>query len=130
MNDRTPFRVRPATPHDAPVLAKHRVVMFRDMGRIADEATAADLRSVQLRPMLPRPGRNGPGILSGPEAYVLNVFVERDWRRREVAALLMEYVVGYARERRIRVVTLHASDDGRPLYERLGFVPTNEMRLG
>ena len=24
---------------------------------------------------------------------------------------------------------LHASDDGRRLYERLGFVPTNEMRL-
>jgi hypothetical protein len=31
--------------------------------------------------------------------------------------------------RRIRRVVLHASDQGRPLYERLGFVPTNEMRL-
>jgi GNAT superfamily N-acetyltransferase len=164
MNDRTSFRIRPATPHDAPVLAKHRVEMFRDMGRIADEATAADLRAatepmigewvasgdyvgwlaeplarpglvvggagVQLRPMLPQPGRDGPGILFGPQAYVLNVFVERAWRRRGVAALLMDFVVAYTRERRIRVVTLHASDDGRPLYERLGFVPTNEMRLG
>jgi hypothetical protein len=26
-------------------------------------------------------------------------------------------------------VTLHASDDGRHLYETLGFEPTNEMRL-
>ena len=26
-------------------------------------------------------------------------------------------------------VTLHASDKGRPLYESLGFEPTNEMRL-
>jgi len=26
-------------------------------------------------------------------------------------------------------VSLHASDDGRKLYEELGFQPTNEMRL-
>ncbi len=84
---------------------------------------------VQLRPMLPRPTRDGSAILAGPEAYVLNVFVERAWRHRGVAALLMDQVLGYARERRIRVVSLHASDEGRPLYDRLGFAPTNEMRL-
>ena len=33
-------------------------------------------------------------------------------------------------ERRIRRVVLHASEEGRRLYERLGFVQTNEMRLG
>ena len=32
-------------------------------------------------------------------------------------------------ERRIRRVVLHASEEGRRLYERLGFVQTNEMRL-
>jgi hypothetical protein len=26
-------------------------------------------------------------------------------------------------------VILHASDEGRPLYEKLGFEATNEMRL-
>lgn len=31
--------------------------------------------------------------------------------------------------RRVRRIVLHASDDGRSLYERLGFVPTNEVRL-
>jgi GNAT superfamily N-acetyltransferase len=79
--------------------------------------------------MLPRPGHGEPGLIAGPEAYVLNVFVERAWRRRGIAALLMDVVVSYARERRLRLVTLHASDEGRHLYERMGFVPTNEMRL-
>ena len=32
-------------------------------------------------------------------------------------------------ERKVRRIVLHASDHGRRLYERLGFVPTNEMRL-
>ena len=164
MNDRVAFRIRPATPNDAPLLARHRVEMFRDMGRLADEPTAAELKAatepligewitagtyvgwmaepptrpglvvggagLQLRPMLPRPGHDAPGMVSGPEAYVLNVFVERAWRRRGVATLLMEQLLAYARERRIRVVTLHASDEGRTLYERLGFAPTSEMRLG
>ena len=32
-------------------------------------------------------------------------------------------------ERGVKRVVLHASDAGRALYERLGFVATNEMRL-
>ena len=33
------------------------------------------------------------------------------------------------RQQRLDDVVLHASDDGRALYEQLGFVLTNEMRL-
>lgn len=160
----TTYRIRLAGTADIPVLARHRVEMFADMGRLAADGAAEALRAatepvlgdwmaadafvgwlaepmsrpglvvggagVQLRPMLPRPGRDGRGLVQGPEAYVVNVFVERAWRRRGVATTLMTHVLGYARERRLRIVTLHASDEGRPLYERLGFAPTNEMRLG
>jgi hypothetical protein len=35
----------------------------------------------------------------------------------------------WARERGLGAVALHASDDGQPLYEALGYRPTNEMRL-
>jgi GNAT superfamily N-acetyltransferase len=163
MSGSATFRVRGAMVGDVPMLAKHRVEMFRDMGRLASESAAAELRKaaepllgewiaagtyvgwlaeplsrpglvvggagIQLRPMLPRPSRDGSGLVAGPEAYVLNVFVERAWRRRGVATLLMEFVLGYARERRLRLVTLHATPEGRPLYERLGFGATNEMRL-
>jgi ribosomal protein S18 acetylase RimI-like enzyme len=66
----------------------------------------------------------------GPEAIILNVYVERDWRRRGVAEALMRAVLEALAARGISRVVLHASDDGRRLYERLGFVPTNEMRLG
>lgn len=33
-----------------------------------------------------------------------------------------------AREARVSHLVLHASSEGRPLYEALGFVATNEMR--
>jgi GNAT superfamily N-acetyltransferase len=84
---------------------------------------------VQLRPILPRPRSASDGIELGPEAIVLNVYVEPGWRRHGVAKALMRSVLSAMAERKIRRIVLHASDDGRRLYERLGFVPTNEMRL-
>jgi len=80
-----------------------------------------------LRPMLPRP--TPTGIIQGREALIANVYTEPDWRRRGVARLLMRHVLEYTREHNVPRVLLHASDDGRPLYETLGFEPTNEMKL-
>jgi ribosomal protein S18 acetylase RimI-like enzyme len=84
---------------------------------------------VQLRPILPRPAAAGDGIVFGPEAIILNVYVEQEWRRRGVGEALMRSVLTALAERKVRRIVLHASDDGRRLYERLGFVQTNEMRL-
>ncbi|HEY6224560.1 MAG TPA: GNAT family N-acetyltransferase [Gemmatimonadales bacterium] len=84
---------------------------------------------IQIRKLLPRPLPNGRGIRLSPEAIVLNVFTERAWRRRGVAARLMDHVIGWARTNSMASLVLHASPDGRPLYERLGFEPTNEMRF-
>jgi ribosomal protein S18 acetylase RimI-like enzyme len=84
---------------------------------------------VQLRPILPRPRPGSDDLELGPEAIVLNVYVESGWRRRGVADALMRTLLRELAARGIRRIVLHASDDGRRLYERLGFVATNEMRL-
>jgi ribosomal protein S18 acetylase RimI-like enzyme len=84
---------------------------------------------VQLRGILPRPGPDRDNLELGPEAIVLNVYVEPAWRRRGVAEAMMRVVLDALAARGIRRIVLHASDDGRRLYERLGFVPTNEMLL-
>lgn len=55
--------------------------------------------------------------------------VEHAWRRRGVAEALMRAVLEALAGRGIRRVVLHASDEGRRLYERLGFTVTNEIRL-
>jgi predicted acetyltransferase len=58
---------------------------------------------------------------------LLNVFVEPEFRKRGFAHSLIESCLAEARKRGIRVVTLHSSDAGRPVYEKLGFHPTSEM---
>ena len=83
-----------------------------------------------LRPLMPRPGVRGDAtvILGGMEGLVVNVFTERAWRRKGVAKLLMEHLLEWTRANQLARVVLHASTDGRPLYEQLGFVQSNEMR--
>jgi protein-S-isoprenylcysteine O-methyltransferase Ste14/GNAT superfamily N-acetyltransferase len=83
---------------------------------------------VQVRELLPRPDASRRRLMGGPEGYVLNVFTERAWRRRGIAERLMREVLAWARAHGIEHLTLHASDAGWALYERLGFVRTNEMR--
>jgi GNAT superfamily N-acetyltransferase len=95
-----------------------------------DSSSIVGGAGVQLRPILPRPRPGSDALEVGPEAIVLNVYVETPWRRRGVADALMRALLQELAGRGIRRIVLHASDEGRRLYERLGFVPTNEMRLG
>jgi GNAT superfamily N-acetyltransferase len=83
---------------------------------------------VQLRALLPWPRADGAGVELRPQALVMNVYTEPAWRRRGLAALLMEQVLAWAREHGVGGMVLHASPEGRPLYERLGFAANNEMR--
>ena len=154
----TGFSIRRATVADADVLARHRAEMFRDMGQLTEDLydtlvqaarayfagavpggryvawlAEAEGRIVggaglQLRELLPRPALGGRRLVGGPQGLILNVFTERAWRRRGVAAALMRELLQWCRAHGIESLVLHASADGRPLYEKLGFTPTNEMR--
>ncbi|HXS23112.1 MAG TPA: GNAT family N-acetyltransferase, partial [Gemmatimonadales bacterium] len=57
------------------------------------------------------------------------VYTEQAWRRRGVAGLLMREILRFTTQRGIDNVVLHASAEGRTLYEKLGFKQTNEMRF-
>jgi GNAT superfamily N-acetyltransferase len=87
---------------------------------------------VMLRPMPPVPLPDACGqaeIYTGRQGLVVNVFTEPAWRRRGLARLLLEQIIAWSHQEGIESVVLHASDDGRRLYEQLGFRATNEMRL-
>ena len=62
-------------------------------------------------------------------AYLLNVYVYQEFRRQGVARRLMQVMVDWCRAQGFSTVWLHASDEGRPLYESMGFAASNEMKL-
>jgi GNAT superfamily N-acetyltransferase len=59
--------------------------------------------------------------------YVLNLFVEPEYRARGVGRRLMEASDREFARRGLSYLILHATDAGRPLYERSGWKPTTEM---
>jgi ribosomal protein S18 acetylase RimI-like enzyme len=63
----------------------------------------------------------GPVSPAGLEAYILNVYTKPEARRLGLAKALASRAVDEARAKGVRRIWLRASDDGRPLYEAIGF---------
>ena len=149
------YQIRQAVPQDLDVVLCHRRRMFEDMGFTERQALETMLEvstplirrgladgtyrgwlvetagnkvvagsgviilQFQPHPIDPRPQR----------AWVVNMFTEPEHRRRGLARRLMQTIVEWCRAEEMRFLYLHASDEGRPLYESMGFRSTNEMRL-
>src|SRR5580704_7667181 len=149
------FEIRAATIGDSEIIAAHRLAMFFEMGY--REQAVLDAMIVAFRPWLRRkmdegeylawfavradgavaaglglwlmdwpPHMIGPGSRRG---NILNVYTNPDSRRQGLARRLMQVALEWCRVNRIRAVILHSSNEGRPLYEKLGFRSTNEMRI-
>jgi GNAT superfamily N-acetyltransferase len=148
------IRIRPATLEDLPHILRHRRAMLRDMG-CHDEAALDRMQAAAeafVRDTLPGgayrawlaeaanrivsggaihivPWIPGAGDPSPQRAWIHSVYTEPEFRRRGIAKQLMETMVAWCRSQGFRSISLHASDQGRPLYEGLGFQPASEMRL-
>jgi GNAT superfamily N-acetyltransferase len=148
--------IRRATLDDVAVLARMRVALFRDMGELhAGEESGPLMQAMRdyLTAELPA-GRflawlalddaepigcgglvfvqkpPSPGNLTGREAYLMNMYTVPEWRGRGIATQLMATILDCVRESGVTSVRLHATEQGRAIYERAGFRAVgNEMVL-
>jgi ribosomal protein S18 acetylase RimI-like enzyme len=150
------FTIRRATLADVDILIAHRRGMFHDMGY--HDAAALDAMCAKFRPWLvakmeaeqylawlASPGEDttitaGAGLwimdwpphmvgTQGRRGNVVNVYTAPAYRRQGLARRLMDTILDSCRADSLDVVVLHASKEGRPLYDSIGFTATNEMRL-
>ncbi|MFB7271169.1 GNAT family N-acetyltransferase [Streptomyces sp. NPDC056244] len=152
-------QARRAVPADAEELVRLRKVML-DSVRRPDPDTGwqaptaetlrkrlADPESALIAFVVDAPGRpgglaacatgtieyrlGGPGNPTGAFGHVFNVATDPGLRRRGYSRACMEALLGWYRERGVRKIDLHASQEGEPLYASLGFVrtPDPSMRL-
>jgi GNAT superfamily N-acetyltransferase len=149
------YSIRQATIADIDTIVRHRREMFFDMGH--RDTAVLDERVKSFRPWLTEKmskeeywgwvaiAENGsiaagagvwlmnwpPGLhTSEPwRGNILNVYTEHDHRRRGLARTLVTVARDWCETQGIHVVILHSSNEGRPLYESMGFQPTNEMRV-
>ena len=148
------FETRLATVADAGLIAEQRCRMFVDAGQgdgVSLDAMKANFE-VWVRPRLEGGSYIGwlvqedERVVAGAgmwlmdfpphwmdamplRAYLLNFYVEPEFRGHGLAYALLKASVEEARRRGIKVISLHASKFGKPLYERNGFGVSNEMLL-
>lgn len=67
---------------------------------------------------------------SGKKAYVMNMYTAPEYRRQGVAFHTLDLLVRAAESRGVSQIALEATDMGRPLYQKYGFVEmVNEMEF-
>ncbi|MFC4640478.1 GNAT family N-acetyltransferase [Deinococcus hohokamensis] len=148
------YTLRAAVADDADVIAAQRAQMFVAMGELDEAAAQAqvELWAGWLRAAIPAGDYAGFVVFQGTEpaggvgvmfhpkfptahdpatrrAYVLNMSVAPQHRRRGLAAALMDAALKDIRARGLRSVSLHAAPMGRALYERLGFTEGTNPHL-
>ena len=135
--------IREAAASESAIILHHRRSMFRDMGEgtveeldrmveVAKSWLAQALADGSYRHWLAvdSSGRvaGGGGVLLCPwpanphdpciqRAVILNVYTEQEFRRRGIARLVMLTILEWIKKQGFRAVNLHASAEGRTLYE-------------
>ena len=67
---------------------------------------------------------------TGKKAYIMNMYTAPEYRRQGIAFHTLDLLVKDARKQGALQIALEATDMGRPLYERYGFVKMeDEMEL-
>ena len=61
--------------------------------------------------------------------YIWGVYVEKDYRDRGIGKQLTRQTLEYLKSFGCTRAILHASPQGKPVYDRLGFVLSNQMHL-
>jgi GNAT superfamily N-acetyltransferase len=148
--------IRETRPEDLEEILAHRRLMFHDMGH-CDEAVLEAVVGSSRPPMqkyladgsyrgwfaIAQDGRVAAGaglmitpLVSGPlspdqinRPYLLYVYTYPEFRKRGLARMLTNKAIDWCRAHGFKVLWLHASHLGRPLYESLGFEASNEMKL-
>jgi GNAT superfamily N-acetyltransferase len=84
---------------------------------------------VHLQRVLPHPVEDTATLADGHHGIIVNVSTEPEWRRKGLAAMLLKQIIDWARDQKLDRLVLHSSENGRALFEHLGFVASNEMRF-
>ncbi len=67
---------------------------------------------------------------TGKKAYIMNMYTVPDYRRQGIAIHTLDLLVNDAKKQGVLQIALEATDMGRPLYEKYGFVKMeDEMEL-
>lgn len=63
---------------------------------------------------------------TGKRAHIMNVYTHENYRRQGIGLKMIKLLIEEAKQRGVTEISLDATQMGRPLYEKCGFVSTEE----
>ena len=63
---------------------------------------------------------------TGKRAHLMNVYTRKEFRRKGVGKMMINFLIDEAKSRGVTEISLDATDMGRPLYKALGFNSNEE----
>ena len=147
------YTIRPATVTDIPHIVQQRELMFRDMEIPAAFEAMATSMDQWLRDAIPSntyrgwvavsdeghvvagggliviPWPPGPISMDPRCGFIFNVYTDPSHRQQGLARRLMDTIHEWCRSDGLERLVLNASTFGRPLYESMGYVATNEPMM-
>ena len=150
------FQYKKATIADIDELVKTRIIVLRAANKLSDDVdmSVAEKESYAYYKRALENGEHiaylvhdngtfiGAGGVSfyqvmptyhnptGKKAYIMNMYTAPEYRRQGIAIRTLDLLVRDAKEQGVSQIALEATDMGRPLYEKYGFVKMeDEMEL-
>ncbi len=149
------FSIRRASVEDVEALIDMRILLQRESGHLTKNMMDAALRQATrqyLMKTLPNetfivwvaeaqgkivatsgliffqkpPSENN---LSGLEAYILNMYTFSEWRGQGIASMLLQHIIEYVKQTQAHRIWIYATQDGKAIYERAGFVTKTRHTL-
>lgn len=63
---------------------------------------------------------------TGKRAHLMNVYTRKEFRRKGVGKMMINFLIDEAKSRGVTEISLDATEMGRPLYKALGFNSNEE----
>ena len=147
------YTIRPATLSDIPHIIDHRAGMFAEMGIPAEFDDMAAAMLLWLRHAIPArtylgwvaetgqgdvvaggglliiPWPPGPMTMDPRCGFIFNVYTLPAHRQQGLARRLMEAMHDHCRAEGIERVVLNASVFGKPLYDAMGYVVSDQPMM-
>ena len=146
-----PYQIRLATPEDANAMARLRVALLQDTGELQesselqafvdlsaqyfveaitdhsyvgwvaeDEAQLVGMGGVNVFRRLPYPANP-----AGEEWYLLNMYTLPAYRGLGIGSAITRAATAHAEAMGVHRVWLDTTDEGRPVYAKAGFIPSD-----
>lgn len=108
-------------------LAKH--IPLEDFIAVIAKHPTGKIASAAFLIIQERPAN--PSFITGLTGTLLNVVTYPEFRRKGIASQVIGEIINEARQKGVSSIDLYATDDGKELYKKLGFVEPSytSMRL-